>query len=194
MIRCGSFIMCVKLSSCVCVYCRFRWRQFSLVFFGIFWYHCQRVGSRFEFAFVNICACKKGSCDPLPPPSCGREGLVAPKALWAQLKHAPESRQRIVVFLLTLIDDKDRQSFKISTVRGCGCTCVLKCETCCLIIYGTTYIDWALMEFSITRTWPQLIKPNCKKTSFAVAAFEITMKLLQATWLHCTFNCFLEQH
>lgn len=44
----------------------FRELFFSRIFLDIIAKGC--VGSRFEFAFVNICACKKGSCATPSPP------------------------------------------------------------------------------------------------------------------------------
>lgn len=91
-----------------------NFRVFFLHTFVLFVFSCiiangeRGDGSRFEFAFVNICACKKGSCAPPKHPTTPhKEGQsLLLKALWPQLKHAPESRQRNAVCLLTLIDDR----------------------------------------------------------------------------------------
>lgn len=123
-ILCGSFIMFVKLfwvcvceCGCVCVFTYGaasvvgNFRVFFPHTFVLFVFSCiiaNGEGSRFEFAFVNICACKKGSCAPpnTPQHPKWRGQSLLLKALWPQLKHAPESRQRNVVCLLTLIDDR----------------------------------------------------------------------------------------
>lgn len=95
------------------------------------------------------------------------------------------------------------QSFKIQgcawvcgsiRVRGCAHACVLKCETCCLIIYETTSIDslglyWNLQLHAHDHNWLSLIAKN--KFCGCRLHLQLQWNCFSPMGCICAFDCFL---
>lgn len=106
---------------------------FRILFFG---YHCRRVcGVRGSSSRLSIFAHVKKAA--VPRPSSPRVGCL--KALWAQLKHAPESRQRICCLPLDVDwwqTQRDQpRALKFRLCVGVACVC-----------WSVKLVAWLFME------------------------------------------------